>query len=1640
MGKHKGLVRINRNFELEKMEALNTGQPFLLFIHGTNSSTIGSFGELPGTELWNHIVQTYDRNILAFQHETLTKSPLQNAWELVKQLPANIDLHIISHSRGGLVGEILCRFSGSSGVDAGFSKKEMDFFKEEERTEEVDYIQKLKTEYPKKNFSVKKFIRVACPSGGTTILSKRLDHFFNISLNLIGVATGAVANPVYAAMKNLLTAVIDQKNDYKVLPGLEAMKPDSPFITVLNNQSSIVSIGEPVVAISGNCKMKLNLKALVIIVSKLFFQEDNDLVVNTKSMYNGSRRRDKLQFFFDEGTDVDHFHYFKNKKTNGAVLLALKSTGITAIDGFTEHFRGKVGEAERNAVLNLDGGQFSTGDPSGKKPIAVLLPGIMGSNLSKDDDLVWINYLRFLTGELKRISIDASGIEAPSIIKTSYKKLGEALQGEYDVVTFPFDWRLSLEQMTGAFDKKIKELLKFNQPIKIIGHSMGGVLVRDFMVYHPATWKTLNESAGFRLLFLGSPLGGSFRIINVLFGEDDIISKVSKLDIIHTKKGLLKIFSRFPGLLSLLPFNTDAENDFSKPTIWEKMRTAFGESNWPLPSHADLANFKKYRDKILNTLPSIDYSNAVYIAGQDKHTPCGYRIDDTIRGSELVLLSTAEGDQSVTWESGIPKSMIVAGTVYYVNHTHGALSNATPVFNGIKEILEKGQTNLLSKNRPILRGDQKIFRKPETSDFDLSPEGVENTLLGMSEGNVTIVSNELPVKVQISHGDLKYASFPLLVGHFRNDSILYAEKRVDTLLAGLLEEQHKLGLYPGDIGTHEILLTYTEGFPGTIIVGLGEQDNLTSFELTRSVEQAVAKCLLNVNGSQKLKAPIPFKDTLGISSLIIGCGYGGLSIESSTNAILQGIVYANEKIRVIYGEKGKIIEQVEFIELYEDRALRCFYFVSHMNKESGSALNIISATDGITTLNGARKQMNWDQSVEWWNRITITRTENKKGDINGMSFSISTAAAREELRTIYTSTGIVERLVETISTDNNWTKEKARAIFELLIPNDLKNQLKRHGNISWVLDKYSAGFPWELLQDKSTGARPLCINAGMIRQLATQDSRVNVETVSTNSTLVIGDPDLDGFLPQLPGALQEAKAVADLFRQENYEINELLNESSEAIVTALFSTNYKIIHIAGHGVFEADAERSSGIVIGRNNYLTTAEIAQMSSTPELVFVNCCFLGKTVGIAEEFFRYRFKLAANIGTQLIENGVKVVIVAGWAVDDAAALAFSQKFYEGMFQGKSFGESVKMAREYVYINYAGKNTWGAYQCYGDPHYKLQLGKIEKYALIAEQAEIYLENLLSEIKTGEIRAEAGLKQLAAISDEVDRRGKRTPPITELEAYILKGLNEYQKAIEKFEQLFVTENYSIVALEQYCNLKVKNLILLLDEGKPTNDIENEFDKVMKDLAALTQLSPSSERYSLIGSAYKRKLHLYAKNKTKMIEALEESSKNYYLAYLYEKKGEGVYAFTNWAELENMLVIARKRKWGQSVRGDDKISTYSLPFLQDMLEKLKDMENKHLEKIIGSNYWNWIETPNIKLCAWMLSATSDKKLKKMPDYRPILGSYLNAWKMAGTKDEKNIEIQHLTLLIEALTLIASRHFLLAGLKELREKLKAAIGY
>ncbi|WP_428663039.1 CHAT domain-containing protein [Runella sp.] len=1629
LGEQRGLLGFTDAFTLVKKE-LKEDTHYLLFIHGTATSTIGlkekargSFDDLKGTDVWSAATRAFPQNILAFQHETLTKSPLENALDLIRQLPAKVTLTLVTQSRGGLVGDILNRFCpGGSALQVGFSANEKNFLRKQKRDKDLELIEEIEIAMRDKSITINKFIRVACPASGTTLASRRLDTYFNVIFNVIGLASGLAATPVYIAFKDLLAALIESKDDASALPGLEVQNPKSAFNQMLNNIQPETIISTPLIIISGDGKMSLRWQGLKVALSNLFFWGDNDFIVDSRSMYNGAKRENgKVQYFFDESSDVSHFKYFENTKTRKALQLALEHKGDTLIPSFSKLDTRAFTEAEiRNIDSILPGGKVFRTEVSGKKPIVVLLPGIMGSTLSVNDKAVWINLLGFAFGGLTRLvhsEANNKNVKADGLVGSSYKKLTDhLLKNNYDVVTFPFDWRTDMKSNATVLNRKIIELQQHRQPIKLIGHSMGGVLIRDFIINHSDTWKELNSSNDFRLLFLGAPLGGSFRIPYVLFGLDSLIRKLDFIDVTNSQKELLVLFSQFPGILSLLPLTTDTDNDFAKPAVWEKMRDAFGEPDWPIPANALLEDFADYRNNSLQKMGNIDFGRTVYIAGQTpkgEQTISGYRIVDKGKGPELEFRATQEGDGSVTWESGIPQVMIAQKSVYYSDVSHGELANDSKLFGAITDILSTGLTTQLKRTPPALRGlgTDHEFEAKASFDFDLSPEGVERTLLGLGT-DTRFTTGDTPITVTVSNGDLKYASFPLLAGHFDKDGILSAEKAINWHLDGELSRRHQLGLYPGPIGTGEIILRDTDkGFQGAIIVGLGKQGLLTEYWLTSTVEQGTVKYLANLNSNpDKIndKNSIPKR---GISALIIGSGYGGLRIENAVRSIIQGVQNANNKVRQLYASP-KLIDTIEFVELYKDRSLACMKAISAIEKEESRALNIFRNGNKIKQLIGWRERLPMDDTTEWWTRISVHRYSEdelpSEAQRRALRFAISTDAARMEERLLKTVNETLLGMLEELSRKDAWSPELAKTIFELMIPNDFKEQLKRQNNIIWILDKYTAAFPWELLQDSITNARPLSVNAGMVRQLLTGNFRINVNPVVEQTAIVIGDPQLNGFARQLPAAFTEGESVADLLLTQGFEVNRLLKETAAQILHNLFGKNYKIVHLAGHGVFNSDPNKPAGMLIGQNAFLTPAYIDQMSNVPELVFVNCCFLGQSDGDAEEFNRSRFQLAANIGTQLIEIGVKAVIVAGWAVNDSAALLFAEQFYKAMFEGYTFGEAVKKARKAVYENDGAKtNTWGAYHAYGDPFYKLSNEAVKADIVydfvIPEEAEIELGNLLNKIERGGYDSEETIQTMDAIEQALTKSGIKSGRITELQALLYSALNEYELAVAKFEELWKVEkaSFSFSATEKYCNTKVKLYVAQVKKKGAANpqvigEAIDGLKGVIADLEGLSRFGATMERTNLLASTYKR-LAMLSSGPDKR-SAYECSASYYRKAYENPDNKNKYYPLTNWVAIENALVLEGSHSWGKNhllKKGD---------FLKALDAELELLQSKAAD---DRDYWDWIAEPTLLLCKFLLETPK-------VTFESVLEKYTSVWKMVGTQGQRQAEIEHLEFLEDAL--------------------------
>ncbi len=351
----------------------------------------------------------------------------------------------------------------------------------------------------------------------------------------------------------------------------------------------------------------------------------------------------------------------------------------------------------------------------------------------------------------------------------------------------------------------------------------------------------------------------------------------------------------------------------------------------------------------------------------------------------------------------------------------------------------------------------------------------------------------------------------------------------------------------------------------------------------------------------------------------------------------------------------------------------------------------------------------------------------------GLTFEASTRRAGTPTRTVPTQRALVDRLVESLVDSPSPDPSAARTLFELLFPNDLKAQAPDTDNLVLLVDRGSAHYPWELLDDQETqeDREPLGVRRGLVRQLEGSSMRSHVLSATSSRALVVGDT--ASGLSALPAAQKEARNVAKALRDSGFEAEPLIAESGTKVVQALFSTSYRVVHLAGHGVYEwplgdgTDAT-VTGMVLGNGMYLTAGEVGQMRQVPELVVVNCCHLGSmgpagpaspvgpagssspgasgspggSPGTGQRTGNYH-RLAASFATELIDIGVRVVVACGWAVDDGAAATFATTFYDRMLSGLTFGEALAAARWQTWNDHPAVNTWGAYQCYGDPDYRL-------------------------------------------------------------------------------------------------------------------------------------------------------------------------------------------------------------------------------------------------------------------------------------------------------------------------------------------------
>lgn len=1496
--------------KLATIPAATAGAPTLVLIHGTFSSTEGTFNKLWSQQpaVVAKLFGTYAGRVYALDHRTLGVSPIANALTLAQAAPAGAQLHLLTHSRGGLVAETLARACAtpddvatqfqnaladareSWGSDADSRQKAFDV--------QLADLQQLAAVVKAKGLKVTRMVRVACPVRGTTLASRRLDAYISVlkwALELAHI-------PVAPELVGLLGAVAQKKADPAELPGLEAQMPDSVLVQWLHAVDQPLPGDLRVVA--GDMQGDSVITWVKTLLSDAFYWSDNDLVVQTRSMYGGAPRANSAVFVLDQGGAVSHFSYFANDKTAQAVLAGLT---IDAPAGFTTigplSWAGESSDGVRGAAA------ITASDTSQRdKPLVFILPGIVGSNLKVGAERIWLGWhvvngfsrLAYRLGEPDAVLPDGP-------VGSTYDPLSDFLAETHAVVEFGFDWRKPIEEEAARLAVEVSAALAVREanglPVRIIAHSMGGVLARAMQIVDGSVWSQMMARKGARVLMLGVPNAGSFAPMQVLSGDDRFGNLLAMVGAPFRSNKARQVIADFPGLLQLqaglsgtMPelgnakaWQDIAERDLAwlaEHSLWHCLPVQISDNAWGLPSQDVLDRAVKLRkdlDAQLTVTPSL-FANVAVVVGHADVTPDGYSCGPDDPG--LVYLDLRDdGDGRVTRE----RAMLPGVPAWKVDADHGSLPRVRSAFEGYLELLNTGTTTLLpsASAAPVVHERS----RPSRAQMSAPPAEQPTDVLHADgrSGDATANPVDAALKVSVIHGDLSFVGEPLLLGHYRAMRLTGTERVMDTMIGGTMQQSLLLGRYPTEPRTNQVFDNARPhlfgGIPrpqSVIVVGLGDEGSLRPEELVSTVTQGVLAWAQRVAESRN-QVPAQFE----IAATLIGSGGISISAGDAAHCIAQGVCDANALLgRQEPANRWPRVGKLSLIELYLDRATEAWGALRAMAATTPALLDVTEYIENGT--GGMRLPPSSGYRGADYDFISVQTDTSGSG---GMVYSLDTRRARTDVRAKSLQLKLVRLMVQKTSGATNRAAELGQTLFRLLIPAEIKPFFGDTSALVLQLDGGTAGIPWELLDTGTSGGNglPWGIRAKLLRKLRVESPPpIPQDATADAHVLVVGEPATPPGYPRLFGAREEAMAVATLLSKEidrdgQSRVRSVIRGAgssdpgpdASAVIGALLERDWRIIHVAGHGEppLNGQLKDSRGVVLSDGIYLGPCEIADMPVVPELVFVNCCHLAARS--ADETLAYdRSAFAAGVAEALITVGVRCVIAAGWAVDDDAAKTFATTFYGSLMNRKRFLDAVSDARIAAYK--CGGNTWAAYQCYGDPDWVFRTSTPdaqrppeshdEALANIASPTALKLTLEMIAIQASNSNEyDTFAEKLVVLEGRYGARWGKLGEIAEGFAVAWNELGNRATALKYYKTAVEAEDgsASIKASEQLCNVRARlawDVVFdAVQKGATATDLSAVIQKGVADvglslalLAKISDYRSTSERESLLASAHKR--------------------------------------------------------------------------------------------------------------------------------------------------------------------------------------------
>lgn len=376
--------------------------------------------------------------------------------------------------------------------------------------------------------------------------------------------------------------------------------------------------------------------------------------------------------------------------------------------------------------------------------LIVLIPGLMGSVLVKDEQEIWaasgrtvLNNLFHLKGSVAELRLPdglgagdpKDGVSAPrvlpqlAILPTFWKADGYGrwaafIRERFTVTTatptqagnfleFPYDWRLSSEYNAAKLEEVVVPALerwrKLSQnkdaKLVLIGHSMGGLLARHFCEVRGGRELTR------KLITVGTPYGGSVNALETL---------VNGLSLKPLGLSLSEVVRSFPSVYELLPTYKCLDMGNGELAELDKIAVEL------LPKQLDRSNLAqafKFHTKINSGLEAKPTHQTFAIKGIDQPTKQSALLrNGKIESFRHYKGTDYGGDGTVPRPSSHPQEWADDSTVTFASQSHallqstdsilkqlfGMMSNQLGRFMGVESGLGLDLPEVVDAGRPFL--------------------------------------------------------------------------------------------------------------------------------------------------------------------------------------------------------------------------------------------------------------------------------------------------------------------------------------------------------------------------------------------------------------------------------------------------------------------------------------------------------------------------------------------------------------------------------------------------------------------------------------------------------------------------------------------------------------------------------------------------------------------------------------------------------------------------------------------------------------------------------------------------------------------------------------------------------------------------